>query len=149
VELWELEARESIRDLVIRYNANGDSGRFEAVLELFSADARFELIENGVTDTYDGISGIRKLLDQTKMVWAQAAEGRDAAPYVRHFVTTHQIDLVDRAHGRGRSYVAVVMAHGLDHWGRYLDDYVREDERWLISRRRAFTDGRAPRSPRA
>ena len=36
MELWELVARESIRDLVARYNANGDSGRFDQVLELFA-----------------------------------------------------------------------------------------------------------------
>ena len=55
---------------------------------------------------------------------------------------TLQIDVDDQSHARGRSYVAVVMAHGLDHWGRYLDDYVMDGGRWLIARRRAFTDGR-------
>jgi hypothetical protein len=30
-----LVARESIRDLVARYNANGDTGRFAQVLDLF------------------------------------------------------------------------------------------------------------------
>jgi len=29
MEIWELVARESVRDLVQRYNANGDSGRFD------------------------------------------------------------------------------------------------------------------------
>ena len=28
MELWELFAREGIRDLVARYNSNGDTGRF-------------------------------------------------------------------------------------------------------------------------
>ena len=32
----ELVARESIRDLVARYNPNGDSGRFDQVVELFA-----------------------------------------------------------------------------------------------------------------
>ena len=39
MELWELTARESIRDLVARYNANADTGRFDQVLELFAPDA--------------------------------------------------------------------------------------------------------------
>ena len=39
----ELEARESIRDLVARYNANGDAGRLDAVLELFAEDAVLEV----------------------------------------------------------------------------------------------------------
>ena len=38
MELWQLIARESIRDLVARYNANGDTGRFAQVRELFSPD---------------------------------------------------------------------------------------------------------------
>jgi hypothetical protein len=29
MELWELIAREGIRDLVTRYNSNGDTGRLE------------------------------------------------------------------------------------------------------------------------
>ena len=39
MELWEIEARESVRDLVARYNANGDSGRIEQMVELFAEDA--------------------------------------------------------------------------------------------------------------
>ncbi len=43
MERWELVARESIRDLVARYNANADSGRFDQVLECFAPDAVMEL----------------------------------------------------------------------------------------------------------
>ena len=43
MEHWELSARESIRDLVARYNANGDSGRFDPMLALFAEDATMEL----------------------------------------------------------------------------------------------------------
>ena len=39
METWELIARESIRDLVARYNANGDTGRFDQLMELFAPDA--------------------------------------------------------------------------------------------------------------
>src|SRR5579864_7356005 len=38
MEFWELIAREAIRDLVARYNANADTGRFDQVMELFSPD---------------------------------------------------------------------------------------------------------------
>ena len=36
---WEIEARESIRDLVARCNANGDSGHIDQLLDLFAPDA--------------------------------------------------------------------------------------------------------------
>ncbi len=47
MELWELAARESIRDLVARYNANGDSGRFEQQMQVFAPDAVMELVSAG------------------------------------------------------------------------------------------------------
>ena len=34
-----------------------------------------------------------------------------------------------------------VEARGLDHWGRYIDEYVRIDDSWKFQRRRVFVDG--------
>jgi SnoaL-like protein len=145
MELWELVARESIRDLVARYNANGDSGRLSAAVEVFTADARFDLIEDNQTRHCEGVEEIAGLLGDFKTKWMAEAEERNSVPFVRHFVSTHVIDVQDREHARGRCYIAVVMAHGLDHWGRYIDDYVLRDGRWLIAHRKAITDGRAAR----
>jgi 3-phenylpropionate/cinnamic acid dioxygenase small subunit len=154
MELWELVARESIRDLVARYNANGDAGRFEQVLEVFADDAVMELVtEAGQVRRYEGTAEIATIFSGTKAAWdARAAEGADtgATPegspptrfHVRHVVGTHQIDLEDRANARGRSYFVVLMPHGLDHWGRYIDRYGVRDGRWLITSRRAVSDGR-------
>src|SRR5688572_28923873 len=36
IELWELIARESIRDLIARYNANLDTARYDQAMELFA-----------------------------------------------------------------------------------------------------------------
>ena len=41
-----------------------------------------------------------------------------------------------------RLNVAVLMPHGLDHWGRYLDRYEEQHGRWLFTQRRALPDGR-------
>jgi len=38
MEVWELVARESIRDCIARYNANGDSGRIDQMVEVFAPD---------------------------------------------------------------------------------------------------------------
>jgi hypothetical protein len=43
VDLDDLLAREAIRDLVARYNAYGDSGLFDRMLELFAVDAVLEI----------------------------------------------------------------------------------------------------------
>jgi hypothetical protein len=170
VELWELVARESIRDLVARYNANADAGRFEEVAALFARDAVMELVApDGGTRRFEGPAGVVSLLAGTKATWDRArggggsgrggghdpgdagsasrggdtSRGGGGRHHVRHVVATHQIDVVDRDHARGRSYYLVLMRHGLDHWGRYVDDYGTRDGTWLITRRRVLADGRA------
>ena len=175
MELWELNARESIRDLVARYNANGDAGRFEQMLAVFSEDAAMEVAAaDGTVRRYDGKEQIAGMFGETKANWdAQAeaggggvsgggasgggasgggASGAGAAPvrhHIRHYTSTHQIDLVNETHARGRCYFAVIMPHGLDHWGRYIDEYGVRDGRWVITLRRALSDGRTNRGPNA
>jgi hypothetical protein len=140
MELWELFAREQIRDLVARYNTNGDAGRLEEATAVFTDDARVEFIEPGSSTLYIGRAEVYRMMTEVKNKWSEAAKSRAEALYVRHFVASHQIDVIDECNARGRCYVAVIKAHGLDHWGRYIDEYRREDERWLISARRAITD---------
>ena len=143
MDLWELEARESIRDIVTRYNSNGDTGRFPQVLELFAQDAVMEIGgPDGTPVTYRGRDEIATIFSGTQDRWSATADERGAPPYVRHCVFTHQIDLLDRTNARGRSYFQVLMAHGLDHWGRYIDEYQARDGRWLFTSRKVTLDGR-------
>ena len=72
MELFELIARESIRDLVQRYNANGDSGRFDPMLELFAEDATMEL----PNETYRGRAEIRAFLSRTRQVEVITTKGK-------------------------------------------------------------------------
>ena len=136
MELWQLVAREAIRDLVARYNSNGDSGRFAEVLELFADDAVMEL-PDGV---HEGIDGIRQVFTGTQKNVKSLATP-DGRIYLRHYTATHQIDLADATHARGRCYYQVLMPHGLDHWGRYIDEYELRDGRWLFTRRKVTMDG--------
>lgn len=137
-----MEARESIRDLVARYNANGDSGRYAVVVGLFAPDGVLETSDgSGARVARRGHTEIETVFTGAAARFAEGASERKAPTLVRHHTTTHQIDFVDRDHATGRSYFQVLMAHGLDHWGRYLDDYVRIDGRWLFQSRRAFTEG--------
>jgi 3-phenylpropionate/cinnamic acid dioxygenase small subunit len=159
MELWELIARESIRDLVARYNANGDSGRFEQMLKVFADDASMELVAtDGTVRRYDGIDEVATIFTETKAGWdaslstggaggGTGGTGGKPRHHIRHFTATHQIDLIDEEHARGRCYFVVVMPHGVDHWGRYVDEYGVRDGRWVITLRRALSDGRVDRSP--
>jgi len=133
---FELAAREGIRDLVARYNANGDSGRFDAMLALFAEDATLEL--DG--EALQGRAEIRAFFER---VARRTGAGRDAA-FVRHFTGTHQIDVLSERDARGRCYYAVLTERGLDHWGRYVDEYRRLDGRWLFQRRKITLDAAVP-----
>jgi hypothetical protein len=137
MELWEIEARESIRDLVGRYNANGDSGRIDPLMELFAEDAVMVLAPDteykgkaAIRDMFSGIaSGTREQLDV-------------GFKFIRHYTATHQIDVLGPDQAKGRCYYAVLTDRGLDHWGRYIDEYRRIDGRWRFWRRTCTTDGR-------
>lgn len=135
MEPWELRARESIRDLVARYNAQGDAGRLDAMLELFCEDAVLE-VEGRARR---GRAAIRQL-------FAQAAEETAAgrARYLRHFVSTHQVDLDGPLRAQGRCYFQTLTERGLDHWGRYLDAYHCDQGVWRFAERRVLLEGLVP-----
>ena len=134
MEGWELCARESIRDLVARYNANGDAGRFDPMLALFTEDARLVVPERRL----EGRAAIRAFFEEV----ARGSPERPPPGPLRHFTATLQIDLEDEAHARGRCYYQVLTGRGLDHWGRYVDRYRREADRWLFAERVVHVDGR-------
>jgi ketosteroid isomerase-like protein len=138
VEQQELMAREAIRDLVARYNANGDSGRFAQVMELFAPDA--VMVVDGTTFT-----GQHEIL--TMFTGVRDGARTDGAPVViRHLTATHQIDLIDGSTATGRCYFQVLTAIGLDHWGRYVDRYRVVDGRWRFAHRTVTVDGISPGS---
>ena len=135
MDVDELAAREAIRDLVARYNANGDSGRLDAVMALFVDDASLEIGPR----TYRGVAEIRAMFEQA------AAETRvQPGGFIRHFTATHQIDVDATGTARGRCYFQVLTEAGLDHWGRYLDRYVRVAKTWRFAERVVHVDGRVP-----
>jgi hypothetical protein len=139
LQISDLLAREAIRDLVIRYNSYGDSGLFDRMLGLFAPDA---VVEIG-GDFYRGAQEIRQVLSGVP-AHTSPPGGRPA--YLRHCTSTHQIDLSDESTATGRCYFFVLTSVGLDHWGRYLDEYRVVDGEWRFSRRRALTDALSPQS---
>ncbi len=142
MEVWELEARECIRDLVARYNANGDTGRIDQVMACFAPDA---VMQAGDDVERHGIEDIRTIFTQAR----DGAQWGDHPVYLRHLTSTLQIDLIDRSTAKARCYYAVITDIGLDHWGRYIDQFKTVEgggRGWKFADRRVTVDGRSPSS---
>ena len=117
MELWELAARESIRDLVARYTHLGDSGRVGEVATLFADDGVLEVSDEPAPLV--GRPAIAAFL-------GRLADGHVAVPgmtYVRHHVSNVCIDVESADAATGRSYWLVVNDAGPWRWGRYRDRY--------------------------
>ncbi len=146
MDLTEVLAREAIRDLVVRYNSTSDSGRFDELFALFAPDAVMETGERGdVLRSFVGLESITTIFTGVRQHMQGQAEPASMR-YIRHFTTTHQIDVIDDNQAKGRVYFAVLLPHGLDHWGRYVDGYVRIAGEWRFARRVVTVDGRSPAS---
>ena len=65
-------------------------------------------------------------------------------PSIRHFTSNPTIDFESDTRARVRTYYQVLSSFGLDHWGRYLDEFGVVDGEWLITRRTVTTEGVDP-----
>jgi hypothetical protein len=135
MRIQELVGREQIRDLVARYNASGDRGRIDQLVQLFAEDAVLQVGEQ----SYRGRAAIQAMFEEAARSTRERAGGQ-----VRHFTATHQIEMLGDDEARGRCYFQVLTESGLDHWGRYLDEYRRIDGSWHFLLRRVELDGRVP-----
>lgn len=135
VELWELVARESVRQTLADYTAGTDRNRLADIAACFAPD------------------GVLKISDRDPMVGPDdivsglgAQVGRFAASpvpltLVRHHVSSVRFGLVTRDRIEVSSYFLAVTNIGVDHWGRYRDVLVPVDDRWLFASREASADG--------
>jgi 3-phenylpropionate/cinnamic acid dioxygenase small subunit len=134
MELWQLVAREHIRETIASYAHLVDSGRFDDVVALFTTDGALE-VQNG--ESARGHDGLRAFFTGVGRDLADAS----AVPMIRHNTSNLSINLVSETEATARCYFLAVTEHGLDHWGRYRDRLVRADDRWLFAHRSVRTDG--------
>jgi hypothetical protein len=137
VELWELAARELIRETIARYAHFADSGRFDELAALFAPAG---VLEVGDEPPLAGREAVRDYLDGVGVQLADAT----TVPLIRHHTSSVTIDVVGADEARARCYFLAITEHGVDHWGRYRDAFVRIDGEWLFAHRRVRTDGRTP-----
>ena len=142
MQMWELVARERIRDTLALYNWSGDAGRIDDLLQSFCPDGELEV--RG-TATATGRAAIAEFLGGVAAPPAATAVKR----IVRHTLTNIRFTEVTTARAQVSSYFTVFTEIGLDHYGRYRDVFVPVDDAWLIAHRFVSTDWRAPDSTMA
>ena len=143
MEMWELVAREQIRDTLARYNWSGDAGRLDGLAETFCTDGVLE------------IRGLEPLRGRTEIasflsgVTGTVARDVDVKPIVRHNLANVLFTGLTADQAEVSSYFTVVTHIGLDHFGRYRDTLVPDGDTWLIKHRKVSTDWAAPNSAMA
>jgi SnoaL-like domain len=145
VQLWELEAREAIRDTIARYNQAGDRGEIARMVETFCPDGVLETGRDG--GTWTGRDAIARRLGGARP--AAPRQPCPGQPLVgrHHIVSNICFDDVRPDGASVSSYFAVVTRRGLDHFGRYLDRLVPVDGQWLLARRVVVRDWQQQSDP--
>jgi ketosteroid isomerase-like protein len=143
VEVWELIVRESVRDVIARYNAYGDSGQMKELLELFTEDAVMDM-DGDVTEGRQAISDAFIAAGRNFVAFAKESGAPRDLPAVRHYTSTTVISVESPTEAKARSYFLTFVHKGPDHWGSYTDDFREVDGRWHIARRRVVVEGVIP-----
>jgi hypothetical protein len=140
MEMWELVAREHIRDTLARYNWSGDAGRIDDLADTFCADGVLEI--RGL----EPLHGRSEIVAFLGGVTGNVTRSADVKPIVRHNVANLLFNEVTQGRALVSCYFTVVTHIGLDHIGRYRDTVVPDGDTWRIKHRKVSTDWAASNS---
>lgn len=138
-------AHEAIRQTIAGYTIAGDSRDAEAFKRLWADDAILEFAGFPPVPGFrrQGIEEIRAATG----TWSPEP-GKDPSltltSFIRHNLTTCQIELTGPDTARAKTYFMVMTEIGLDHSGSYTDKLVLRDGKWLFSHRHIMVDWRSP-----
>lgn len=140
MQVWELSARENVRDLIARYNAYGDGGKMAELMELFAEDAVMDM-DGDVYEGREAIAGGFRSAGRDFVAYAKQSGAPRDLPVIKHYTATSVITVEAADTARCQSYFLVLMHQGLDHWGTYTDVFREIDGRWYIQDRRVKVEG--------
>jgi hypothetical protein len=136
MDVWELEVRESVRQVLADYTAATDRFDVQGIASCFAPA--------GVLAFTGGEPMVGPAAIATGLGSALGMRGEPDAPaptHVRHHVSSVRFATVSTERVEVISYFAVHTDIGLDHWGRYRDVLVLDGDRWLFAHRRIAVDG--------
>jgi hypothetical protein len=93
---------------------------------------------------YEGREAIRAWI--SRWLSADGAQTAHQATFIRHHLSTSQIDLEGPDAAKARTYWTAYTDIGPDHCGYYIDVLRKTGERWLIAHRKVRLDWRSPQS---
>lgn len=141
MDLQELFDREAIRKVLAAYTMAGDRLRVEEFAAVFTQDGVFES-ENVAKEKcfrYTGREAIKEFISgwgrETKLT-----NPSNRANFVRHHLSSCQIDLTGADAAKSRTYWVAFTNLGPDHCGYYLDDFRKVGGEWLIANRKVRED---------
>ncbi|GAB3223747.1 nuclear transport factor 2 family protein [Mycolicibacterium hippocampi] len=137
MQMWELEARESVRQTLADYTVATDRFDLGALAACFGAEGVLEF--TGGPEPLIGPEAIEAGLGAA--MGRPRDTGRPLPTLVRHHVASLRFVSVAADLVHASSYFAVHTDVGLDHWGRYRDELVPVGRRWLFASRRISVDG--------
>jgi hypothetical protein len=154
MELWELSARERIRDSLARYNWSGDAFRLDELARAFCEDGVLEVRGREPARGRHAIvaflgGGATGSDDERRAARKDAAATSGVKRIVRHNITNIRFLTLTPTEAKVACYFTVVTELGLDHYGRYRDTLVPVGDEWLIQHRFVSTDWRDPSSTMA
>lgn len=123
--------RLAIQEALSRYCHYLDRGQWDEFAALFTDDCQLDLSQ--MLGLYEGTIGIRQFADLM----------RSAGVFMRHLVTNLVVE-GDGERARAWAYVLAITgppgARQQQSTGRYEDELVKRDGRWLLHRRRLTLD---------
>jgi ketosteroid isomerase-like protein len=144
--LDEVIARESIRQTIANYTIAGDNRDAALFNTLWTDDALFDFSFPSLPSfRCEGIDQIRA----RTAAWKQLPDPDPtlrSATFIRHNLTTCQIELTGKDTASAKTYFIVVTDVGPDHAGNYTDQLARRGDRWLFAHRRVDLVWRSPDS---
>jgi hypothetical protein len=130
------EDRAAISTLLATYNMAGDRLQLDVLASTFAEDGVLEF----PGAKYRGRDAIRAGLGGGHPADAPNAGESSRPTFVRHHLTTSQIDFLSDVEAAGRTYFVVYTDIGADHAGLYVDRIGLRDDKWLVTHRRVLID---------
>ncbi len=132
-----LEEKDAIHETIANYCFHFDGGKFDKWVDLFTDDGTFDAGAGGVQEGKDALRAFVGALPGRMPM-------KDGAPMLKHCVM-NEIIKVNGDEATAMSYIIVVRSKGESALvnglaGRYEDNLVKQDDRWLFKTRKVHFD---------